>query len=92
MNQTNWIRLSEYEMYTWTNLLSSVIATLFHSSFVRKRYFTAKILNMHTNSVGLVCMLIYAELCIEPPVEHLSCSFFETYCVHLRCIVNFEQF
>ena len=30
-----------------------LIATLFHSFFVRERYFTAKVFNIHTISMGL---------------------------------------
>ena len=46
--------------------LNSLIATLFHSSFVRKIYFTAKIFIMHIISMGLTCMQVYAEAYLEP--------------------------
>ena len=44
----------------------SLITTLFHSSFVRKSYFTAKIFIMYTSSMGLTCKYVYAEAYLEP--------------------------
>ena len=45
---------------------NSLIAILFHSSFVRKRDFTLKIFNMHIISMGTTCMYTYAEPYLEP--------------------------
>ena len=56
------IYLLLYDLHEYTfESLNSVITTLFHSSFVKKRYFAAKRINMlkiicNTISMGLTSM------------------------------------
>ena len=49
----------------------SFTASLFHSSFVRKAYFTAKILYTHIISMRLTCMSMYAEVHLKPSLTSL---------------------
>ena len=44
---------------------NSLIATFFYSCFVRKIYFTAKILIIHIIPTGLICISAYAEAHLE---------------------------
>ena len=63
---------------------------LLYSSFVKKKkYFTAKIVNMHITSLGLTCVVMHVEAYLEPIRTSMVELLCENYKNSFRCSTGF---